>query len=214
LVSIASNGSLSAATRDGGFKVWDIESGEMRVAIDGGTTPCAIAVVGDGTIGVAADSDGVIKLWDLSSGQLIREMLSNDLQHRRNGASKSTEASRGYFTPYLSLTPDGKCAVIVNSDPPHPRRIEFWDLEKGSCQPSDNTPTEAIDAFRDDCRWLLPVLAKTHDAQLHDAKTLSGPYVVIGNRVFVSVTTFMNPVGSIWGPKRSIFMLDSGSLAV
>ena len=192
LVCIACNGTVSAATRHGGFKVWDIESGEMRVRIDDGTTPCALAVVGEGTIGVSADPDGVIKLWDLSSGQLIREMLSTALRHRRNGGSKSKEGSSGYITPYLSLTPDGKSALIVYNDPPHPHQIEFWDLQEGSCQLSlaSSLKDDAIGAFRSDCPWLLPVSGKTHDAHRRETKTLNSPYVVIGNHLFVSGTTF------------------------
>jgi WD40 repeat protein len=188
-VYIASNGTVSAANRDGDFRVWDSHTGVSRVTIDDRDhRSCAIAIARDGTIGVAADPDGLTKIWDLVSGSLIRELRSNSLTHKRESDSTSSEVSHAHTIPCLSLAPDGKFAVILYRDIPS-GPMELWDLERGICQRSAAAPAHKIYAVSNDCRRLLSTRDKSGDLCVWNTKTTNEPYVLRGNDAFVPTAT-------------------------
>src|SRR5262249_15811411 len=63
---------LAAACSDGVIRLWDVSSGELRLALSGHTdTVTRLAFAPDGRTLASLGSDNVLNLWHLGTGQQL-----------------------------------------------------------------------------------------------------------------------------------------------
>jgi len=95
------------AGRGGGFRVWDVTSGSMTLAVPPGSAAYLLAVSPDGkAVATRATTEGrhVIRLWDTQTGRTLRELAVKDP------------------TVSLDWSPDGRriavCCPYLKNEPP------------------------------------------------------------------------------------------------
>jgi hypothetical protein len=98
-------------SRDGPFKVWELDSGRALRTLEGhGHGVRAVAVTPDGRRAVSASRDRTLKVWDLESGRALR-----------------TLEGHGRRVMAVAVTPDGRRAVSAS----YGGMLKVWDLERG-----------------------------------------------------------------------------------
>jgi WD40 repeat protein len=68
--------SLPKGSGDRTLRLWDLESGQTILRLEGHTDPVkAVAVIPDGRRAVSASNDRTLRLWDLESGEEIAAFI-------------------------------------------------------------------------------------------------------------------------------------------
>ena len=89
------------------IKVWNLVSGEEKLAIDINYKVNSVAVTQDGNFAIFASADNTLKVWDL---------FSREEKFILKGHSGSINA--------VAVTPDTKLAVSASND----NTLKVWDL--------------------------------------------------------------------------------------
>jgi WD40 repeat protein len=102
---------LAAGSKDGALYVWDIETGERLLTLNGhACTPQGTFSPDGRFIASACVADRIIRLWDTTSGKLLQQL-------------------KGHTDPIWMVTfsPDGERLVSTSRD----RTVRVWDVATG-----------------------------------------------------------------------------------
>jgi WD40 repeat protein len=103
--------SIVVASGDPAMRIWDLQTGEERCALEGHTDMVlGCAVSPDGSVAVSASDDSALKVWDMRSGAGLRTL---------DGHSELVTA--------CCVSPDGSCVVSVSDD----RTLRAWEIRSG-----------------------------------------------------------------------------------
>jgi hypothetical protein len=104
---------IVSASRDNTLKIWDAQTGQVRLTLRGHTTSVnSCAVSHDGVWIVSASSDNTLKVWDAQTGQ-VRLTL--------HGHAKGVIG--------CAVSPDGAWIVSASWD----NTLKIWDVGTGIC---------------------------------------------------------------------------------
>ncbi len=110
-VALTSDGRTVSASEDWDLKVWNTETGELTLTLQGHAEGViAVKLIQGGQRAVSLSWDGTLKVWDLQTGAILHSM------GKRVVSRQSVE-----------VTPDGKRAVSASGN-----TLIVWDLDDGS----------------------------------------------------------------------------------
>lgn len=120
---------LIGADRLGGARVWDLETGQQRLALEWRDnegrrlTIEGTALAADGRRAVTGGNDGAVRVWDMTTGKQLAAVVSLD------------ESVRA-----VALAPDGKWVAALTS-----KRLQVWNIatSKQKHSVAIQTPSEA-----------------------------------------------------------------------